>query len=92
MTTESPDDPGHADLQRLLRWEDSGGTWTVAARRKLSSGEEVTLSLMTCDGGEEMDVLSSSEPDLLAHVFGDGRAEGGSAGVGPGTNAGPAAL
>lgn len=70
------------DLDRLLRWEDSGGTWRVAARRTVAraqpsgdeqsgdqrDGEEVTLSLMTCDGGEEMDVLTSSEPAVLEHV------------------------
>ncbi|MEV4900483.1 hypothetical protein AB0K08_03975 [Citricoccus sp. NPDC055426] len=75
----------HPDLQRLLRWEESGGTWRVAARRHLGSdgavrsdsagdvaragpAEEVTLSLLTCDGGEEMDVLTSAEPELLEHV------------------------
>lgn len=62
------------DLDRLLRWEDSGGTWQVAARRKTGPDgaqqvrEEVTLSLLTCDGGEEMDVLTSSEQGVLDHV------------------------
>ncbi|NUL48246.1 hypothetical protein F7P69_24005 [Cellulosimicrobium funkei] len=68
MTAENTQ---HPDLQRLLRWEDSGGTWSVAARRAVGSdggGEEVTLSLLTCDGGEEMDVFSSSDPELLAYV------------------------
>lgn len=71
MTTEHTPPP---DLQRLLRWEDSGGTWRVAARRKRDAGvpgrpaQEVTLSLLTCDGGEEMEVFSSSDPDLLAYV------------------------
>lgn len=58
----------HPDLQQLHRWEDAGGTWRVAARRTVGSGEEVTLSLLTCDGGEEMDVLSSSSPELLAYL------------------------
>ncbi|MGM7670138.1 hypothetical protein [Microbacterium sp. A93] len=76
MTTEHTPPP---DLQRLLRWEESGGTWRVAARRKTRSGgagnaggdtdgDEVTLSLLTCDGGEEMDVFSSADPELLAYV------------------------
>lgn len=64
----------HPDLQRLLRWEESGGTWQVAARRTVrtggdgEAGEELTLSLLTCDGGEEMDVFSSTDPELLAYV------------------------
>lgn len=64
----------HPDLQRLLRWVESGGTWQVAARRAVhasgdgEAGEELTLSLLTCDGGEEMDVFSSADPALLAYV------------------------
>ncbi|GAA4769859.1 hypothetical protein [Citricoccus nitrophenolicus] len=62
----------HSDLDRLLRWQESGGTWRVAARRRLTTqepaGEEVVLSLLTCDGGEEMDVFRSSDPALLAYL------------------------
>lgn len=68
MTAE---DTQHPDLQRLRRWVDSGGTWSVAARRVADAedgGEEVIVSLLTCDGGEEMDVLSSADPELLAYV------------------------
>ncbi|WMY76938.1 hypothetical protein [Citricoccus sp. I39-566] len=68
MTAE---DTQHPDLQRLLRWEDAGGTWSVAARHTVGSGgagEEVTLSLLTCDGGEEMDVLTTQDPAVLQHV------------------------
>jgi hypothetical protein len=57
------DGPG-PDLDRLLRWEDSGGGWRVAA---VGNGS-VTLSLVTCDGGEEMAVLTSTESALLDHV------------------------
>lgn len=52
------------DLARLLRWEDSGGGWRVAA---VGNGS-LTLSLVTCDGGEEMEVLTSTEPAVLDHV------------------------
>ncbi|VXB14165.1 hypothetical protein [Citricoccus sp. K5] len=69
--TENPDNTEHPDLQRLRRWEESGGTWAVAARRATPSGETVTLALMTCDGGEEMDVFSSSDPGLVEYVSGD---------------------
>ncbi|MFC7402819.1 hypothetical protein [Citricoccus sp. GCM10030269] len=51
------------DLQRLLRWEESGGTWRVKHVRRSS----LSVALLTCDGGEEMDVITSSDPRLLAH-------------------------
>ncbi|MGA9746934.1 MAG: hypothetical protein WBQ50_05715 [Nocardioides sp.] len=54
------------DLQALLRWERSGAVWRVLGRR----ADEVTVGLFTCDGGEEMDRLSSSDPVLLRHVAG----------------------
>lgn len=54
------------DLARLLRWEDSGGGWRVAA---VGNGS-LTLSLVTCDGGEEMEVLTSTEPAVRDHVGG----------------------
>ena len=52
------------DLDRLLRWEDAGGTWRVTARR----AETVTVALCRCDGGEEVDRFTSSEPVVLHHV------------------------
>lgn len=53
-------------LEVLRRWEESGGTWRVLARR----GEELTISLRTCTGGEEADRLTSADPALLAYVGG----------------------
>lgn len=61
------DDGTPPDLARLLRWEDSGGGWRVVA---VGQGS-LTLSLVTCDGGEEMEVITSTEPAVLGHV--DGR-------------------
>ena len=55
--------PGEA-LGRLRRWEDAGGTWRVTARR----AETVTVALCRCDGGEEVDRFTSSEPRVLGHV------------------------
>lgn len=50
----------------LLRWEDAGGTWQV-----LSRGEHgVVVSLRRCDGGEEADRLTGSDPRLLAFLGG----------------------
>jgi hypothetical protein len=60
------DDGPAPDLARLLRWEDSGGGWRVAA---VGNGS-VTLSLVTCDGGEQMGVLASTESALIDHVGG----------------------
>lgn len=62
--TGATDEPVSADLRRLLRWEEAGATWQVVALR----GHDVTLSLLRCDGGEEMERLVSSSPDLVAHV------------------------
>lgn len=63
---DSPDDtPDESpDLARLLRWEDSGGGWRVAA---VGTGS-LTLALVTCDGGEEMGVLTTTDPAVLDHV------------------------
>lgn len=52
------------DLETLTRWEQFGGVWEVAYR----GGDQVTLSLRRCDGGEEVGRLTSDDPQLLAHV------------------------
>ncbi|BAK36286.1 hypothetical protein MLP_32720 [Microlunatus phosphovorus NM-1] len=56
-----------SDLDQLLRWESSGGTWRVAGRTPPVSSTLV-ISLCRCDGGEEMDRLTTSEPAVLAYV------------------------
>lgn len=50
----------------IRRWEDSGGSWRVVATR----GDEVTVSLRTCTGGEEVDRLISADPTFLAYLGG----------------------
>lgn len=52
------------DLEQLLRWESSGGTWQVLAR----SPGVVEVALLTCAGDEEMGRLRSRELDLAAYV------------------------
>jgi hypothetical protein len=52
------------DLDRLRRWEDSGAAWRIV----VATGDTVEISLLTCDAGEEMDRIRSTEPDLLDHV------------------------
>lgn len=54
------DDP----VEVLERWELSGGTWRVLAR----SGSTVTVALYTCDGGEEMSRLTSTDAALRRWV------------------------
>lgn len=61
-----------ADLRRLRRWEDAGGTWRVLARRR----DGVVLSLCRCDGGEEADRFATAVPDVLAHLGGRDRSDG----------------
>ena len=53
-----------ADVDQLLRWEESGGVWRVLAR----AGASLTVGLFTCDGGEEMSRLSSADTEVLAFV------------------------
>jgi hypothetical protein len=48
----------------VRRWQDSGAVWEVLAR----SGGSVTIGLLRCDGGEEVDRFSSDDPRLLAFI------------------------
>jgi hypothetical protein len=51
-------------VAELTRWEDSGAVWHVVARTR----HAVTVALMRCDGGEEADRFTSSDPQLLTFV------------------------
>ena len=48
----------------LQRWQDSGAVWEVIAR----AGDSVTIGLLRCDGGEEVDRFTSDDPRLLAFI------------------------
>lgn len=48
-------------VAELQRWEDSGAVWEVIARK----GRSVTIGLLRCDGGEEVDRFTSDDPRLL---------------------------
>jgi hypothetical protein len=52
------------DLDRLRRWEDSGGTWRIVSRR----ADTVMIALCRCDGGEEVDRFSTSDPAVIEHL------------------------
>lgn len=71
-------EPEAADVDResdpvtaLARWESSGGHWRVLGR----SGGSVTLSLFSCDGGEEMGRLTASGAALDSFLAGRERSD-----------------
>jgi hypothetical protein len=51
-------------VAELQRWADSGAVWRVVDRR----GDAVTIALLRCDGGEEMDRFTSADPRLLDFI------------------------
>ena len=51
-------------VAELQRWQDSGAVWEVIARTSSS----VTIGLLRCDGGEEVDRFTSDDPQLLAFI------------------------
>lgn len=51
-------------VEILRRWTDAGAHWKVLSRR----GDMVTIGLYRCDGGEEVDRITSSDPGLLAYL------------------------
>ena len=59
------------DLDRLRRWEDSGGIWRVVGRRS----DTVTVALCRCDGGEEVDRFVTAEPAARDHIGGRASSE-----------------
>jgi hypothetical protein len=55
----------HVDrVAELQRWQDSGAVWEVMSRR----GDRVTVALLRCDGGEEVDRFTSDDPALLSFI------------------------
>lgn len=53
-----------ADLDALLRWEHAGGNWHLVAQGEAS----VRIALCTCDGGEEVERVTSRDPELMRYV------------------------
>lgn len=58
---------GEDPAAALRRWERFGGAWRVLSRGQAG----VTVSLCRCDGGEEIDRITSDDPGLLRFL--DGR-------------------
>ena len=50
----------------LQRWADAGAIWRVVGRRR----DSVTVGLYQCDGGEEVDRITSADPALLRFLAG----------------------
>jgi hypothetical protein len=51
-------------VAELQRWQDAGAVWEVISRNR--SG--VTVALLRCDGGEEVDRFTSDDPRLLEFI------------------------
>ena len=55
---------GREQVSVLRRWQDSGAVWRVLQR----DDQRVTVGLFTCDGGEEMGRVTTSDPAVLEFV------------------------
>jgi hypothetical protein len=51
-------------IAELQRWQDAGAVWEVISRR----GSSVTVALLRCDGGEEVDRFTSDDPRLIDFI------------------------
>jgi len=51
-------------VAELQRWQDAGAIWVVRARSETA----VTVALLRCDGGEEVEVFTSDDPRLLEFI------------------------
>jgi hypothetical protein len=51
-------------VAELQRWHDAGAVWEVVSRK----GRSVTVALLRCDGGEEVDRFTSDDPRLLDFI------------------------
>jgi hypothetical protein len=55
----------HTDrVAELQRWEDAGAVWSVVSRKH----DRVTIALLRCDGGEEVDRFTSDDPSLFDYI------------------------
>ena len=51
-------------VAELQRWQDSGALWQVIDRKS----DSVTIALLRCDGGEEMERFTSDDPSVLEFI------------------------
>lgn len=59
------------DRQTLERWTAFGGVWRVLAVDDTAA----TVALCRCDGGEEVERLSTTDPELVAWLAGHRESE-----------------
>lgn len=59
---------GKQIVARLERWEAAGAHWRVVHRHE----REVTVALCRCDGGEELERVTSDAPELASFLAGRG--------------------
>ena len=51
-------------VAKLQRWYAAGAVWRVVAR----SADEVSVALLRCDGGEEVERITSGAPAWLDYL------------------------
>jgi hypothetical protein len=51
-------------VAELQRWQDAGAVWQVLSRHS----DSVTVAMLRCDGGEEMERFTSDDPRLLTFI------------------------
>ena len=51
-------------VAELVRWQEAGAIWELVAR----TAQGVTIALLRCDGGEEVDRFTSNDERLLEFV------------------------
>ncbi|MGE2691366.1 hypothetical protein [Mycolicibacterium pulveris] len=51
-------------VAELQRWQDTGAVWEVLSMRDGA----VSVALLRCDGGEEVDRFTSDDPRLLEFI------------------------
>ena len=72
MDEETVDEDPNDDLAQrdliavLTRWQEAGAVWQVLAH----SGSRATVALLRCDGGEEVERLSTAHPGTLRFLAG----------------------
>jgi hypothetical protein len=65
MTEAYPGERADRDrVAELQRWQDTGAVWQVVSRTLRG----VTVALLRCDGGEEVDRFSCGDPRLLDFI------------------------
>jgi hypothetical protein len=52
------------DVERLRRWEGAGGIWRILGR----TPTDLVVALLTCDAGEEVGRLHSTDPALRTYI------------------------